>query len=111
MKEIFSVNSDRANGKKMPLKKKNSMTWAKSKEVGPKARPKAGQGRGKLVSVDWLTKSSPGLPPGIKREPPSLYHRGHICLPKFNYGFLKGKGPMLKTKEKKTSFECVHDLS
>lgn len=60
MKEIFSVNSERANGKKMPLSKK-PMTWAESKEVGPKARPKAGQGRGKLVSVDWLTKSSPGL--------------------------------------------------
>ena len=32
------------------------MSWAESKEAGTEA----GQGRGKLLSVDWLTKSSPG---------------------------------------------------
>ena len=37
------------------------MSWAESKEAGPEA----GQGRGKLVSYDWLTKSSPGLPVSI----------------------------------------------
>ena len=45
--------------------KKNSMSWGESKEAGAEA----GQGRGKLVSVDWLTKSSSGLPvdrPGLK---------------------------------------------
>ena len=82
------------------------MSWAESKEAGQKARPKAGQGCGKLVSVDWLTKSSSGLPmssrsPRSKGNPPSLYNRSHICLPIFNYGFSKGAGPMLKTKEKK----------
>ena len=82
------------------------MSWADSKEAGQKARPKAGQGCGKLVSVDWLTKSSSGLPvssrsPRSKGNPPSLYNRSHICLPIFNYGFSKGAGPMLKTKEKK----------
>ena len=82
------------------------MSWAESKEAGQKARPKAGQGCGKLVSVDWLTKSSPGLPvssrsPRSKGNPPSLYNRSHICLPIFNYGFSKGAGPMLKTKERK----------
>ena len=51
MKEIFNVNSERANDKKMPLKKKDSMSWAEF--------------RGKLVPVDWLTKSSPGLPVSI----------------------------------------------
>ena len=45
MKEIFSVNSERANDKKLPLKKKDSMCWAELKDAGPKARPKAGQGR------------------------------------------------------------------
>ena len=90
------------------------MSWAESKEAGQKARPKAGQGCGKLVSVDWLTKSSPGLPvssrsPRSKGNPPSLYNRSHICLPIFNYGFSKGAEPMLKTKEK--NFECVHDFS
>ena len=87
--------------------KKNSMSWAESKEAGQMARPKAGQGCGKLVSVDWPTKSSPGLlvssrSPGSKGNPPSLYNRSYICLPIFNYGFSKGAGPMLKTKEKKT---------
>ena len=82
------------------------MSWAESKEAGQKARPKAGQGCGKLVSVDWLTKSSSGLPvssrsPRSKGNPPSLYNRSHICFPIFNYGFSKGAGPMLKTKEKK----------
>ena len=62
MKEIFTVNSQHANGKrKYSLKKKNSMSSAESKEAGTEA----GQGRGKLVSVDWLTKSSPGLPVSI----------------------------------------------
>ena len=82
------------------------MSWAESKEAGQKARPKAGQGCGKLVSVDWLTKSSPGLPVSSrshrsKGNPPSLYNRSHISLPIFNYGFSKGAEPMLKTKEKK----------
>ena len=98
--------------KKNAVLKKNSMSPAESKEAGQKARPKAGQGCGKLVSVDWLTNSSPGLPvssrsPGSKGNPPSLYNRSHICLPIFNYyiifnyGISKGTGPMLKTKEKK----------
>ena len=93
IKEIFSVKSERVNGeKKNAVLKKNSMSRAESKEAGQKARPKAGQGCGKLVSVDWLTNSSPA---------PSLYNRSHICLPIFNYGISKGTGPMLKTKEKK----------
>ena len=33
--------------------------------------------------------------------PLSLYNRGHVCLPIFNYWFSKGEGPMLKAKEKK----------
>ena len=41
---------------------------AESKEAEPKARPEAGQGRGSLFSVDWLTKSSPGLPVTIAWE-------------------------------------------
>ena len=44
--------------------KKYSMSWAQSKEAGPEA----GQGRGKLVSYDWLTKSSPGLPLSIAQD-------------------------------------------
>ena len=102
MKEIFSVNSQHANGKrKYSCKKKNSMSWAESKEAGPEAD----RGRGKLVSYDWLTKSSPGLPvssrsPRSKGNPPSLYNRSHICLPIYIYGFSKGAGPLLKTKEK-----------
>ena len=43
------------------VKRKNSMSWAESKEAGTEA----GQGRGKLLSVDWLIKSSPGLPVSI----------------------------------------------
>ena len=64
MKEIFSVNSERANGKRKCCCKKYSMNWAESKEAGPEA----GQGRGKLVSYDWLTKSSPGLPVSIAQD-------------------------------------------
>ena len=76
------------------VKKKNSMSWAESKEAGTEA----GQGRGKLLSGDWLTKSSPGFrSPRIKGKPPSLYNR---CLPIYVYGFSKGAGPLLKTKEK-----------
>ena len=30
--------------------------------------PEAGQGRGKLVSYDWLTKWSPGLPVSIAQD-------------------------------------------
>ena len=56
MKEIFSVNIRVREWQKKMLLKKNSMSWAESK-----AGHKAGQGRGILVSVDWLTKSSPGL--------------------------------------------------
>ena len=37
--------------------KKNAMSWDESMEAGPEE----GQGRGKLVSYDWVTKSSPGL--------------------------------------------------
>ena len=40
---------------------KTGIGWAESKEAGTEA----GQGRGKLLSVDWLTKSSPGLPVSI----------------------------------------------
>ena len=58
MKEIFSLNSEPANGKKYAVVTKNSMSWTESKEAGSKAV----KGRGKLASVDWLTKSSPGLP-------------------------------------------------
>ena len=43
------------------VKNKNSMSWAESKEAGTEA----GQGCGKLLSVDWLIKSSPGLPVSI----------------------------------------------
>ena len=38
------------------------MSWTESREAGPEAGPEAGQGRGKLVSYDWLIKSSLGLP-------------------------------------------------
>ena len=75
------------------------MSWAESKEAGTEA----GQRRSRLVSVDWLTKSSPRLPvwtPGIKGKPPSLFNRSHICLPIYIYGFSKGAGPLLKAKEK-----------
>ena len=51
------------------IPRKNSL-WALGRVNG------AGQGRGESVSVDWLTKLSPGLPvsmPGIKGKPPSLY--------------------------------------
>ena len=47
--------------KESTVVKKNSMSWAESKEAGTEA----GQGRGKLLSVDWLIKSSPGLPVSI----------------------------------------------
>ena len=57
---------------------KNSMSWAESREAGPEA----GQGRGKLVSYDWLTKSSPGLPvfdrPGLKVSRHLVYSKSHI---------------------------------
>ena len=43
---------------------KNSISWAESKEAGPEA----GQERGKLVSYDWFTKSSPGLPLSIAQD-------------------------------------------
>ena len=62
MKEIFSVNSQHANS--TVVKKKKSMSWAELKEAGAEV----GQGRGKLVSVDKLTKSSPGLPVSITRD-------------------------------------------
>ena len=42
--------------KESTVVKKKSMSWAESKEAGTEA----GQGRGQLLSVDWLTKSSPG---------------------------------------------------
>ena len=72
------------------------MSWAESKEAGPEA----GQGRGKLVSYDWLTKSSPGLPVFDRLGLTAiLYIRSHIYLPIFNYGFSKAAGPMLKTKK------------
>ena len=47
--------------KESTVVKKNSMSLAESKEAGTEA----GQGRGNLLSVDWLTKSSPGLPVSI----------------------------------------------
>ena len=47
--------------KESTVVKKNLMSWAESKEAGTEA----GQGRGKLLSVDWLIKSSPGLPVSI----------------------------------------------
>ena len=52
------------------------MSWAESKEAGPEA----GQGRGKLVSYDWLTKSSPGLPVsiGLKVSRHLVYSKSHM---------------------------------
>ena len=42
----------------------------------------AGQGRGKLVSYDWVTKSSPGLPvfdrPGLKVSCHFVFSKSHI---------------------------------
>ena len=38
------------------------MSWAESREAGLGAGLEVGQGHGKLMSYDWLTKSSPGLP-------------------------------------------------
>ena len=46
-----------AKEKAVVKKKKKSMSRAESKDVG--------QGRGKLLSFDWLTKSSRGLPVSI----------------------------------------------
>ena len=94
MKEIFSVNSERANGKKNAVVKQNSTSWAESKEAGPKVGPEAGQD-GKLVSVEWLTKSSPGQ---VSRH---LFITGVTMFRRTN----------AKGKRKKTSFEYVHDLS
>ena len=58
------------------------MSWAESREAGPEAGPEAGQGRGKLVSYDWFTKSSPGLPvfdrPGLKVSRHLVYSKSHI---------------------------------
>ena len=75
------------------------MSWAESREAGPEA----GQGRGKLVSYDWLKKSSPGLlvfdRRGLKVSSHLVYSKSHI-FSIFNYGFSKAAGPMLKTKEK-----------
>ena len=54
------------------------MSWAESREAGPEA----GQGRGKLVSYDWLTKSSPGLLVfdrlGLKVSSHLVYSKSHI---------------------------------
>ena len=54
------------------------MSWAESREAGPEA----GQGRGKLVSYDWLTKSSAGLPVfdrlGLKVSSHLAYSKSHI---------------------------------
>ena len=103
MKEIFSVNSQHANGKrKYSCKKKNSMSWAELKEAGTELRrvrgvvnycPSIGsQNRAQV----YRCRS-----PRIKGQPLSLYNRSHICLPIYIYGFSKGAGPLLKTKEKK----------
>ena len=53
-----AISSNKVVNSILQVKYPQSMSWAESKE--------AGQGRGELVSVsvsvDWFTKSSPGLP-------------------------------------------------
>ena len=68
------------------------MNCAESKEAGPEA----GVGRGKLVSYDWLTKSSPGLPVsiGLKVSRHLVFEVTYVCQ------FSKGAGLLVKTKQK-----------
>ena len=68
------------------------MSWAESKEAGLEE----GQGRGKLASYDWLTKSSPGLPEsiGLKVSRHLVFEVTYVCQ------FSKGAGLLVKTKQK-----------
>ena len=49
----YSASIPCARMAKNAVVKQNSMSWAESKEAGPKVGPEAGQD-GNLVCVDWL---------------------------------------------------------
>ena len=79
--------------KKKCCYKNNSISWAESKEAGPEA----GQGRGKLVSFDWLTKSSPGDRLGLKVS-------RHLCITELaNMYVCQGRRTNTYDKRKKNS--------
>ena len=84
--------------KKMLLSK-NSMTRAESKE--------ANRRRVRVVVNQCPSIGSQNRAVVYRcrrRKPPSLYKsNSHACLPIFNYGFSKGAGPKLNTKEKKNN--------
>ena len=98
-----SIPSTRMAKESTVVKKKNSMSWAESKEAGTEAR---------LRRVRGVVNHCPSIgsqnraqvyrcrSPGIKCKPPSLYNRSHICLPIYIYAFSKGAGPLPKTEEK-----------